>query len=240
MNTKKIRFIFDVDGTLTPSRSKMNREFAIWFSKFCETNNVYLVTGSDRPKTIEQVGQYIYCACKRVYNCSGNDVYACDTNIRSSNWSLPKDAEDWLSKILTQSQFKLRTGLHLEHRPGMVNFSIVGRNANKEQRAEYVEWDINQNERNEIAKEFNYMFPNLEARPGGETGIDIAPKGLDKSQILQDFDDDDFIVFFGDRMDEGGNDWPLALANYNGVNHSVKGWEETWEILKNEYSTNRQ
>ena len=240
MKDSKIKFILDVDGTLTPSRGKMNKEFAVWFSKFCDMNDVYLVTGSDRPKTIEQVGQYIYCACKRVYNCSGNDVYQCDHNIRSSKWILPEDAHEWLSKILTQSQFSLRTSLHFEHRPGMVNFSVVGRNANTEQRKMYVDWDTSQNERNEIAKEFNYMFPDLEARPGGETGIDIAPKGADKSQILADFDADDFIVFFGDRMDEDGNDYPLANANKQGKNHHVKNWKWTWEILRDEYFTNRK
>jgi phosphomannomutase len=233
------KFIFDVDGTLTPSRSVMDREFAVWFSKFCDTNNVYLVTGSDRPKTIEQVGNYIYHKCKCVYNCSGSDVWVGDLHVRTNEWKLPEAAHEWLSAQLSQSNFSIRTGLHFEHRPGMVNFSVVGRNANMEQRKMYVAWDTAQNERNEIAKEFNYVFPDLEARPGGETGIDIAARGADKSQILADFNDDDFIVFFGDRMDQGGNDYPLALSNYNGENYHVKGWEETWEILRNEYSTNR-
>ena len=235
------KFIFDVDGTLTPSRGRMDFDFRAFFNTFCLVNDVYLVTGSDKPKTIEQVGE-TYNLCKRVYNCSGNDVWERDINIRSNKWILPEDAHKWLSKILMQSQFSLRTGLHFEHRPGMVNFSIVGRNANQEQRKMYVDWDTSQNERNEIAKEFNYMYPDLEARPGGETGIDIAPKGADKSQILVDFDKNDFIVFFGDRMDEGGNDYPLAnelFNNYQGVNHSVDSWKDTWEILRNEYSTNR-
>lgn len=229
------KFIFDVDGTLTPSRSVMDREFAVWFSRFCDANDVYLVTGSDRPKTIEQVGNYIYHKCKRVYNCSGSDVWSGDLHVRTNSWTLPKEANEWLNKMLSQSQFPLRTGLHIENRPGMVNFSIVGRKANQEQRKQYVEWDTKQNERQEIAREFNYIFTELEARPGGETGIDIAPKGADKSQILVDFDDNDHIVFFGDRMDEGGNDYPLALSNYNGTNYHVNGWEETWNILKREY-----
>jgi len=69
------KYIFDVDGTLTPSREKMNKNFAIWFSVFCQSHHVYLVTGSDRAKTIEQIGEFIFFNCKRVYNCSGNDVY---------------------------------------------------------------------------------------------------------------------------------------------------------------------
>lgn len=243
MSINKTKFIFDVDGTLTPSRGHINREFAIWFSRFCDANDVYLVTGSDRPKTIEQVGQYIYHKCKIVYNCSGNDVWCGDLHVRSKKWTLPEAAHEWLSEQLTASAFPLRTGLHFEHRQGMVNFSIVGRNANTDQRAEYVTWDIKHNERDYIAFNFNLLFTDLEARPGGETGIDITPKGWNKSQILKDFDAEDFIVFFGDRMEEGGNDEPLATAlfnNYQGVNHWIKDWEQTWEILRNEYSTNRQ
>jgi hydroxymethylpyrimidine pyrophosphatase-like HAD family hydrolase len=52
-------FIFDVDGTLTPSRSEIDKEFAEWFLGYCSRNSVYLVTGSDYPKTVEQVGEDI-------------------------------------------------------------------------------------------------------------------------------------------------------------------------------------
>ena len=233
------KFIFDVDGTLTPSRQGMDADFQRWFLEFCYDNDVYLVTGSDHPKTVEQVGKSICESVQCVYNCSGNDVWEAEVNTRTTNWTLPEIAHGWLSEQLSASAFSLRTGLHFEHRPGMVNFSIVGRNANKEQRKMYVDWDEKYNERDLIAHNFNLLFSELEARPGGETGIDIATKGADKSQILVDFDDNDFILFFGDRMDEGGNDYPLALANYNGKNYHVKDWKHTWEILKNEYSTNR-
>ena len=137
----KNKFIFDVDGTLTPSRQAIDKKFAVWFKNFCQSNDVYLVTGSDRPKTLEQIGDTIYNSCKRVYNCNGNDVWEKDVNIRANDWVLPEDAHEWLSVQLTESLFKIRTGLHFEHRPGMVNFSIVGRNANPEERKEYVEFD---------------------------------------------------------------------------------------------------
>ena len=69
------KFIFDVDGTLTPSRGRIDKDFEEWFLDFCMWHEVYLVTGSDNPKTIEQVGESIGGACKRIYNCSGSDVY---------------------------------------------------------------------------------------------------------------------------------------------------------------------
>lgn len=230
-----MKFIFDVDGTLTPSRGFINAEFGVWFSKFCETNDVYLVTGSDRPKTIEQLGEQIYCACKRVYNCSGNDVYKCDTNLKTSAWKLPEEAHQWLAEQLTASGFSVRTGNHFEHRPGMCNFSIVGRNANKDQRSQYKDWDRKYNERDYIAYNFNLLFPELDARPGGETGIDISGKGMDKSQIFYDFDQDDVLIFFGDRMDQHGNDYPLKkliVDNNRGRCYHVKEWSETWKHLK--------
>lgn len=230
------KFIFDVDGTLTPSRGRINKQFALWFSKFCENKDVYLVTGSDRDKTVEQVGEYIYHKCKRVYNCSGSDVYDGDVNVRKNNWTLPKSAHSWLNKQLDACDFDIRTGLHFEHRPGMVNFSIVGRNATQDQRQAWIDYEACNGNRRRIADQFNQLFGDLQATVGGETGIDIAPRGADKSQILQDFDDQDRIVFYGDAIFEGGNDWPLATAlanqNKNHMYHRVSGWQDTFNKLK--------
>ena len=237
MNNK---FIFDVDGTLTPSRDHINLDFAIWFSDFCLMNEVYLVTGSDKAKTVEQVGLDIYNKCERVYQCSGSDVWDAETNILKSGWTLPDLARTFLISCEYESPFTERTGNHIEQRSGMVNFSVVGRNANAEQRAKYVEYDTVKNERINIASAFNTMFPDLQATVGGETGIDISPRGSDKSQILRDFKEDDTIHFYGDAMFEGGNDLPLAYALKDfqlGFSHQVDGWQHTWEKLR-EHTTN--
>lgn len=224
------KFIFDVDGTLTPSRSKIDPAFKQYFNEFCQTNDVYLVTGSDRPKTLEQIGEDTYNLCKRVYNCSGNDVWEKSVNVHRNHWKLPEDAHEWLSEKLTNSAFPLRTGLHFEHRTGLCNFSIVGRNANLKERAEYIAWDNNHDERELISYNFNITFPHLEARPGGETGIDISMKGFDKSQIIKDFSIEYTLYFFGDRCDTKGNDYPIARA----VDHyrNVINWKQTMEYLQ--------
>ena len=236
MNNK---FIFDVDGTLTPSRGIIDPKFKEYLNSYCSANEVYLVTGSDKSKTIEQIGEDTYNLCKRVYQCSGSDVYEGDNSILKSVWELPALARTFLISCEYESQFTERTGIrHIEERSGMVNFSVLGRGAAAEQRAKYVEYDTVKNERINIASAFNTMFPELQATVGGETGIDIAPRGSDKSQILRDFKEDDTIHFYGDAMFEGGNDKPLAdaLRQYQlGFSHQVRDWKHTWEKLREHF-----
>lgn len=227
--------IFDVDGTLTPSRQPIDPAFKKWFVSNIKVYS--LVTGSDKEKTIEQVGQDIWENAEFAFNCNGNDVYQHGQHVYSNDWALPEDAHHWLSEQLTFSSFNLRTGLHFEHRPGMCNFSIVGRNATLGERKLYVAWDEEHTERDNIAYTFNQLFPNLEAKVGGETGIDIAPKGADKSQILNFLIDKDDIEFhfFGDRMDEKGNDYPLAkvlLDKSLGHCYTVNSYNDTWKYLQ--------
>ena len=229
------KFIFDVDGTLTPSRGKIDEKFSHFFFNFCTLNHVYLVTGSDKPKTVEQIGNAIYSMAIRVYNCSGSEVWEGSRQIKADEWKIPMHVKSWLEDKLEESSFPLRTGLHIEERSGMVNFSIVGRNATIGERKLYVKHDIASNERNYIAELFNLEFSELIARPGGETGIDISPKGADKSQIINDFDPNDVLYFYGDRMDPQGNDYPLKkviIDNDLGFAVEVSDWKDTWEKLK--------
>ena len=228
------KFIFDVDGTLTPSRGKIDAEFLQFMLFFAGTNDVYLVTGSDRQKTLEQVGLDLYNSCKRVYNCSGSDVYETDKNVYRDDWELPDNVERFLQDELDFSQFPIRNGNHIEKRPGGVNFSILGRDKDAfKGREEYINWNKIHNERRFIALRIMDTFPELSVALGGQTGIDIGPKGSDKSQILRDFNEDDELYFFGDRIEEGGNDYSLAKAVEKrcGFAYNVEDYTKTWKLL---------
>ena len=233
-------FLFDVDGTLTPSRQKIDKEFSKFFSKFCKTNEVYLVTGSDRDKTIEQLGKTLYNKAKKVYNCSGNSVWVKNKNVYTSQWECPFLLSSYLELELNASKFKIRTGKHIEERPGCINFSILGRGEdNMKYRSEYVAWDKDAEERDKLAQNIRRLFPDLSVTVGGETGLDISQKGHDKSQILQDFETHDTITFFGDKTFVGGNDYSIAhaiITNDRGIVHQVSDFNETWEILKSKYT----
>ena len=229
------KYIFDVDGTLTASRSKIDPEFENWFEHFATHNACYLVTGSDRKKTLEQVGSTIYNLCEKVYNCSGNDVWRQDKNLHSGIFALPLEVEFDLRDYILKSKFPAKTGMHFDQRPGLVNFSILGRNNTLEERAMYKEWDEHQSERVQITTTMQERFPNILFEVAGDTGIDITLPGCDKSQIIRDFDlKNDYIEFFGDKMEPGGNDYLLsfALASAGQGIHQVKTWEETWNLLK--------
>lgn len=243
MNQNK-HYIFDVDGTLTDSRMPIDKEFAVWFSKFCENNNVYLVTGSDRSKTIEQIGAYIYAKCKRVYQCSGNDVWQDETRLNNEIWKLPANPWKYLESKLLYSSYHPKRGWHFDERSGLLNFSILGRGASNLDRKNYVEWDKKHSERASIANEFNMLFSakyKIIAQVAGATGIDIMPIGKDKSQILVDFPAEDVLYFFGDMCLQGGNDYEIsqAIIKRPGTNysHTVENWKHTWELL-NDYTCN--
>ena len=227
------KFIFDIDGTLTLSRQPIDTSFQAFMIVFCCKHPVYLVTGSDRQKTIDQVGLDICYRAEKVYNCSGADAYKRDTNVYRSSWELPDNVEKFLKDELDYSQFPIRNGLHIEHRPGGVNFSILGRGTGVDllSREEYVKWDRNTGERKDIADRLKNEFPELNVQIGGQTGLDIS--NGDKSQILRDFNPNDELHFFGDMMSEGQNDYPLAKAveDMGGYTYHVRDFRHTWSLL---------
>ena len=220
-----VKYIFDVDGTLTPSRTRINPDFEKWFIDFCNKNECYIATGSDYDKTLEQLGDDVMMAITRSYNCSGNSQWEKGIEVYKSNWRLPAHCEKWLETVLEQSKFPLRTGNHIEHRTGTCNFSIPGRGGlTLGERQLYVDWDKEHNERETIATEFNKLFQeenNVIALVAGETGLDIIQVGCDKAQIAKDFDYGS-AMFFGDMMEPGGNDYPLKEALSSRNNTSIK------------------
>lgn len=228
---EKHSFAFDVDGTLTNSRQLIDPEFKEFFLDFIGKNTVYLVTGSDYPKTLEQVGEEIVNSVDAVFCCCGNAEYRKGSLISQSDFTVDENLRKFFNDMMNESQFNPKTGNHIEERIGMVNFSIVGRNASYEDRQDYIIWDKMTYEREIIKSCLEDRFDDLEVTLGGETGLDIYPKGKDKSQVA------DLIkpfIFFGDRIEEGGND--LTIAERAIISHNVNGWKETYSILKERYS----
>jgi len=241
-------YIFDIDGTLTPSRNKIDKEFQQFFKSFTETHKVWLISGSDKDKTIQQIGEEIWEKSQRAYQCSGNQLYQAGELIKENKFELPIQTRNCLESFLEKSKYPHRYGNHIEERPGMANFSVVGRNCTQKQREHYFAWDEKNKERWKFAGELKDRFKSLEVTIGGEISIDITEIGKDKGQIIYDLHDvqEDF-VFFGDKLRPGGNDYSMisSYIHYRGTPskkkrkkpkiegtfHSVKTWRDTKNLL---------
>ena len=233
-------FIFDVDGTLTPSRQRMTEKFAKFFDKWSNKNKYYLVTGSDLNKTKEQLPIVYIDRAEAIFTCCGNQMWRDDELIYDNKFKVTKKLNKLLGTIMSNSQYPYRYGNHIEDRGSMVNFSIVGRDCTQEQREEYFEWDKQSHERKIISNAIKEKFPDLDAVLGGQISIDIYPKGKDKSQILDIIEQErlvkpDEYIFIGDRTKKGGNDYPLAklMEETNNCKYfQTEGPEQTMEILQ--------
>ena len=208
-------FLFDVDGTLTPPRLPMTEEMTKLMEQVVRTAKVYLASGSDLKKIKEQVPGPILKECDGVFSCSANQFHI-DDELQYENQFIPDEKlVKQLEKLIEKSPYAIRTGNHIEYRPGMINFSIVGRDATPAQRKAYYEWDEEKQERKRMAVLLMALLPRLDVKIGGQISIDIYPEGYDKSQAvgyLKERFPHEPIFFFGDRTDEHGNDYSAAQA----------------------------
>jgi phosphomannomutase len=227
-------FLFDVDGTLTPSREEIDYDFRVFLVTFMQENKVSFVTGSDIKKTEEQLGRYLTRLSRFNFNCSGNSITQNNNIVYESDWCPSDELQQYLNKLLTTSNFAIKTGTHIEKRPGSINFSVVGRQANKQDRQRYVQYDNEHNERYNIQRLIESNFPDVSAVVGGETGIDLFEKNKDKRQVLQYISEEENVIFFGDMMQQGGNDRSLLdeiRETKRGISYNVVDWKHTFDIL---------
>jgi len=228
-------YLFDVDGTLTLPRQKIDIEFAKWFYDWAwpRQRRVFFVTGSDRCKTVEQIG--FLADFLPTYQCAGNQLWVNGILVYENSWEPPTKLIDQLEAFLEVSDFDLRCGRHIEIRPGMINFSVIGRACSMEERRVYNEWDVLTGERKRLVDAINYQWPDLEASAGGQISIDIYPKGMGKGQIIPTLKQNGKVIFYGDRTEKGGNDYVIARQLLQSQVHQVNGPEDTRRILEQKY-----
>ena len=237
-------FMFDIDGTLTPPRLPMTEEMVEMFEGFCKRNRVILVTGSDMKKVVEQVPKKIRDLVEGIYTCSGNALTVGDEIIYDREFEPPEGLVRLLEDWLHYSHYPVKAGGHIELRSGMLNYSTVGRNCTQQQREDYEDWDRENGERKILIERILYMWPSLDCAIGGQISVDIYPQGLDKSQSYNRVRGENpgyAIIFCGDRLMPGGNDYPFFKAM--GENQTrcrpidiavpVSDWEDTKRFLSN-------
>ena len=225
------RFLFDIDGTLTYSRQKIDTDFENFMFDFSSVNKVAFVTGSNMEKTVEQIGERLFKKVDYSFNCAGNEIWQHGVLIHKNVWEPPQLLLDYLDRLLEKSKFQNKTGKHIEVRNGMVNFSIPGRNSDSDIRKKYVQWDRSTLERFHLQEKLSNRFTNLDIFLGGDTGLDIYPKGKSKEQVLEflKVKEKEKTYYFGDQIFRYGNDYGIAMKCDH--RYSVKNWKDTFEIL---------
>tara|TARA_B100000085_G_C18558787_1_gene518708 strand:+ start:2876 stop:3634 length:759 start_codon:yes stop_codon:yes gene_type:complete len=245
-------YLFDVDGTLTDAKCKIEATFADEFLSWMHDKEVYIVSGGSFERIIDQLGLDIMNKVAGVFACMGNIFYNRIEHInppKYDEWEIvyenkfkaPRGLYKDLIRLVDDSEFYNKTGKHYEERVGMVNFSIVGRNAGTVERNQYSNYDAEFNERARIVEILKDKYPKLDFVVGGAVSIDIFNKGSDKSQIVNKYFKEAIrtnqVIFVGDRVDFPGNDYALAEKlnrRKNGKVFKVDTWQDTQKLLKTE------
>jgi phosphomannomutase len=99
----------------------------------------------------------------------------------------------------------------------MINWSPSGRNANNEQREQFIEFDKKYDFRKRNLLQFRAFLESndlggITIKLGGDTSFDIYPEGWDKTYALRYFKDSS-VWFVGDRArTPDGNDYEIHKA----------------------------
>lgn len=245
-------YLFDVDGTLTYPREKMRSEHVVPFLSWMADKKVFIVAGSDRKKVLEQLPASVLARCSGLFCCMANELWSNEERsliwdfsslhnsglVYRNGWKPPTELIVDLSRSYLSSSYpkNRRATNYIEERAGMLNFSIVGRTASREQRNHFSDWDQQEKERERIVKDLSSKHPDLDFRIGGQISIDIQPKNANKSQaskwVRENCGPD--MIFFGDKCDKNGNDYDIVKdieKHEKGKVFCVKSPAETLKLL---------
>jgi hypothetical protein len=240
---------FDLDGTLAPSKSPAPDRMTEVFKKLLDNFQVCVISGGKfeqfekqlignlqaEPAQLERLHIMPTCGTRYyTYDVTKHDwrkVYAEDFN------------EDEKMKIIAAldkgfDDLKMRAdktyGETIEDRGSQVTFSVLGQDIVDELGEEGLrlkhEWDPDNSKKNKLRDYIAPLIPEFEVRVGGVTSIDVTKKGIDKAYGMRklmeilDISKDD-ILFIGDRIQPGGNDYPVKQFGIDCL--QISTWQET-------------
>jgi phosphomannomutase len=196
----------------------------------------YLAAGSNYEKITEQLPPDVVSSFSGIYSSMGNVFHQKGKEIYRNEIKLNKELLRKLEAYRKNTLYEGEVfGNYLELRPGMLNFSVLGRNCPFAEREKYYQWDKINLERETIAKELNEEFSEYEVSLGGKISIDIVSKGCGKEQVarkIRELHPKDKIIFFGDKTLPGGNDYSLAKALFEVGNSQVITVSSPEDVLK--------
>lgn len=234
---------FDLDDTLAVSKSALSDRMAELLGQLLERFEVCVISGGKFEQFKKQlidrldVGPLVLRKLHIMPTC-GTRYYRYDEV--EDDWTLQyaEDLSDAQKQeiigVLKEEAAKIDLknsktwGPLIEDRQSQISYSILGQQAPPEKKYAWAE------KYGDIKKQFHARvaerLPDLEVRLGGSTTIDITRLGIDKAYgihkligILELGKED--VLFFGDKLQEGGNDYPVKAMGIDCI--EVSCWEDT-------------
>ena len=236
---------FDLDDTLAPSKSALPGPMSLALRSLLDHVSVCVISGGQfgqfesqllanlnaSPSQLERLHLMPTCGTRyMVYQ--GNewaDVYVRNLTVDERREAFSVVEEEARALGLWEEK---PWGPILEDRGSQVTFSALGQEAPLEAKKA---WDPTGEKREALRAAVAPRLPDLEVRSGGSTSIDITRKGVDKAYGIAELSQQTGIsisdmLFVGDRLDEGGNDYPVLRLGIDA--HPVEGWEDTVAFIE--------
>ena len=237
--------IFDLDGTLTPSKEFMRAGMAEALGALLGHMKVAVISGGGFPRFQTQFlrsfptdqanlsNLYLLpTSGTRFYEFKGDwkEAYAEDLS--------PLERADVVSSMkaaLAEAHFVAPEKLYgelIEDRGSQITFSGVGQNAPVDVKQS---WDPDRTKREAIVAILKKKLPKFDVRLGGMTSIDITRRGMNKAYGIHKLEQRLQIpihdmVYVGDALFYGGNDYPAKATGVDCI--QVAGPEETEALIR--------
>ena len=235
--------VFDLDGTLAPSKSSLAPKTAALLHDLLGIIKVAVISGgaweqfekqllTDLPKDscLANLSLLPTCGTKFLqYNGKWTQLYSEDLTAEQR-----KKIIDSLNMAVDETGYRAKKlwGEAIEDRGSQVTFSALGQQAPL---AEKEKWDPDFAKRKKIKAILDKLIPEFSIRMGGATSIDVTKPGIDKAYGIGKLRDTLHLslkemVFIGDALFPGGNDYPAEKAGV--VSIPVKGPDDTNLVIK--------
>lgn len=239
---------FDLDDTLAVSKSAISDEMSELFVRLLDHFDVCIISGGKYEQFTKQVVGRIEATPKQLSRL--HLMPTCGTRYYryediSNVWQL-QYAEDLTDaekkKIIDISENKAKEaglwpdspfGEVIEDRNSQISISFLGQHAPVEEKEAWSQKYADK--RLEVRQIIADELMEFEVRAGGTTTIDITRLGIDKAYGMQkliesvDIAKDD-ILFVGDKLQEGGNDYPVKAMGIDCI--EVSRWQDTAYVLR--------
>jgi hydroxymethylpyrimidine pyrophosphatase-like HAD family hydrolase len=232
VDTRNKVILLDIDGVICEPQTPVSDTMQGALHRLSRHYQVYFVTGNNYVKTVDILNGPI-AHFMGVFCNNGDDLRTMRGKLM---WKddvtppLPPQIERTLHYML--KDYPDHYGNRIEWRsPRMLNFSRIGRYAPYTVRQEHdASW------RDDTIAALKVIWPGVDVAKGGAVSIDIFSKGADKSRAAQYIlDRGKEFIFLGDKMEEGGNDYPvkrISDACPKNVSLKVSGVDHTLEVIE--------